>query len=342
MNPLFKPLFLFLLFTSCTPNESIKLEQDERVERFIVSVNTEVLNGGRRLEEDRGILILPKVYSDNGSPVKLVIYCHGGGGSVLENTSQAETYIVCNYLVSLGYAVMDMAGMPEDLSRRLKIDHYRVLGNPIAISSYEKGYKYVIENFNIDPTGCYLLGGSNGGLISCNLVNFTNIPFIAQAGLAPLLSIEKNAWDIPTHAMSGGEFSYRQNRVNIIRLYGMKAVFTQDDVDKAIYEKDKVGKYDPYDYLINSDKGYKIPFKIWHSVDDASVMYKISEAFMEIGNKKNSTIVLRTLLWGGHAPESYGKKVCDFSYMGRINGVNEILVEIAEWLCEHGGLPVTI
>ena len=328
---------LLILFLFSCSNDTVL--SGEQVERFSVLVNTGIIDNTQRLEEDRGVLILPSTYRKEKTPVKLIIYCHGGGGSVLENTSQVETYIVCNYLVSLGYAVMDMAGMPEELSRRLKIDHNRVLGNPVAISSYEKGYKYVIENFNIDPYGCYLLGGSNGGLTSCNLVNFTDIPFIAQAGLAPLLSVEKNAWDILSSAISGGEFRYRQNRANIIRLYGMGSVSTQAEVDNAVYNKQKIGKYDPYDYLINLDERYKVPFKIWHSVDDESVIYEISEEFMKIGNQKNSTIELCTLHSVGHAPEKFGEKVCDFYYMGNRYDANEMMVEIADWFYSYGGLP---
>ena len=170
------------------------------------------------------------------------------------------------------------------------------------------------------------------------MVNFTDIPFIAQAGLAPLLSIEKNAWDIPIHAMSGGEFRYRQNRANIIRLYEMKPVFSQDDVDKTRYEKDKVGKYDPYDYLVNIENNYKIPFKIWHSINDPIVMYKISEEFVKALNLRTSNVVLRLLPSGGHEPQEYGSKVGEFYYMGNRYDINETMLEIVEWFYEHGGL----
>lgn len=158
----------------------------------------------------------------------------------MANESQVEGFIVCNYLVSPGYAIMDMAGMPEDFSRRLKIDHYRVLDNPIAINSYQKEYKYVIENFNIDPSGCYLLGISNGGLTSCNLVNLIDIPFITQAGLALLLSIEEKCMEYSLVQLLVVEnLDNRQNRANIIRLYGMNPVSMQKDVDNAIYKKRK-------------------------------------------------------------------------------------------------------
>jgi len=93
-----------------------------------------------------GVLILPKQYISVGTPFPLVIGCHGGGGMVSSNGSQTESYDLYKYLLSLGYAVVDMAGMPESYSIRLKIDHNSCEGSHVALRTYEAGYKWVISN----------------------------------------------------------------------------------------------------------------------------------------------------------------------------------------------------
>ena len=62
-----------------------------QVHRFSVSVNcylpdetavTDTVQGFEECYDDKGFLILPDEYSEEGKPTRLVIICHGAGGAV--------------------------------------------------------------------------------------------------------------------------------------------------------------------------------------------------------------------------------------------------------------------
>lgn len=324
-------------------NPSLFLE-NHKIERFEISIDTRnpSLQGiTQTIEKQMGVVMLPKGYSSKGKPTKLIIYCHSGSGTVTEISSEAENDNFCRYFVSLGYAVMDVAAIPRTYSERLKIDYGRTVGSYIALRSYIEGYNYVIKNYNIDNTGCYTFANSNGGLISLNLGNHTPIPINAQAGICPLLSIELNAWYIPTGAMTGGEFSSYQNRANIIRIYGMQNVLSQTQLNDAKYEKEKVGKYDPYDYTVNqTDKPYPIPFIIFQPKDDPVVYHKIAETLVSVNNKRGGNMILRSFEKGGHTPAPIKDTLGYYTYMKKLYPTNTTNVEAASWFEDFGGNSV--
>lgn len=230
--------FLINYFSIASGQSQISSAPLETPIRFQVEIPTNHPDSKQPLlyEKDWGVLILPNNYKSDGPPVPLVIGCHGGGGTASSNGSQTESSSLYKYIVSQGYAVMDMAGMPDSYSKRLKIDHYRCEGSYIAVRAYEAGYSWIIRNYNIDPKGCYITGGSNGGLTATNLVSISNIPVICQAGMSPLLSIKEQAWNITGGGFSGGEFSSYQNRANIIRIYEMQDVKTVDELINPKYD----------------------------------------------------------------------------------------------------------
>ena len=328
-------LFTWLVLLSCKKENDLFFLNNEKIERFSIMVNTThpFLNDSNiTFENDLGVLILPIGYGKNERPVKLIIYCHSGGGTVRQFSSEAESNEYTKYLVSLGYAVLGMAGMPESFSERLVIDHNRTLGSYVAVRSFYQGYKHVISKYNIDSTGCFLLCNSNGGLVSSNLVNLTDIPFIAQAGIAPLLSTEHNAWHIYSSSNSGGNFQYYQNRANIIRIFGMKNVNNQEELDSARYEKEKIRMYDPFDYNINISKlAYRVPYKIFHAVDDPLVLYKFSARFTEVNNKRGGNIILRGFDSGGHLGETDTTTIGYYNFMGKEHKLTPTLREVAIW-----------
>jgi predicted esterase len=313
--------------------------------RFQVEIPTNHPDSKQRLlyEKDWGVLILPKNYKPEGKPVPLVIGCHGGGGTVSSTGSQTESYDLYKYLVSSGYAVMDMAGMPESYSTRLKIDHYRCEGSFIAIRAYEEGYKWIIKNYNIDPNGCYITGGSNGGLTAANLVSISTIPVICQAGMSPLLSIKEQAWNITGGAISGGEFPAYQNRANIIRIFEMQNIKTMDELLNAKYENEKVGNFDPFKYEVTFDdnrmvKKNRCPVKIWHPVDDPILSIDFSRKFINTLNNAGVKSQLVEMPGGGHAPESYGQTLGYFKYQGNKFVLKPYVYELALWFGEYSGI----
>ncbi len=59
--------------------------------RFSVSVDCGVPKPSGECYQDSGFLILPEPYTDTGEPTRLIINCHGAGGTVTRSTSRAET-----------------------------------------------------------------------------------------------------------------------------------------------------------------------------------------------------------------------------------------------------------
>lgn len=308
-----------------------------------ISTNNPRSSISHSYETDFGVLILPRQYSERGKSVPLVIGCHGGGGTVDSTGSQTEVLSLYKYLVSLGYAVMDMAGMPETYSSRLKIDHFRCMGSFIAVRSYEAGYKWVTDNFNIDSNGCYITGGSNGGLTATNIVSLSSIPVICQGGMSPLLSLKEQAWNIPTRAISGGEFSAYQNRANIIRIYKMNDIETLDELLIAKYEEDKVGNFDPFVYQVTFDgnkmiKKYRCPVKFWHPVNDHKLPVDYSRRFVTALNNAGVNAHLVEMTGGKHAPESYGLTIEYFEYQGEKYELKPAVYQLALWFGKFSGL----
>lgn len=311
--------------------------------RFQVEISTDYPRHSDSMsyEKDFGVLILPENYCKSGNPVPLVIGCHGGGGTVDSTNSQTENYSLYKYLVSLGYAVMDMAGMPVSFSSRLKIDLFRCMGSFVAIRSYEAGYEWVINNFNIDTNGCYVTGGSNGGLTATNIVSLSSIPVICQAGMSPLLSLKEQAWNIPTGAMSGGEFSSYQNRANIIRIYKMDDVETLNELLNAKYEEGKVGNFNPFSYQfdeIRMIKKYPCPVKFWHPVDDHIVSIDFSRKFITAIKNAGINAHLVEMPGGKHSPESFGQTMGFFEYQGEYIELKPAVNDLAAWFGKFSGI----
>jgi len=351
--------FLFVLIStlflvSCSSDQDVIVHphdqgtplEKEFVYRFDVVVNTANPNISGSIGKDlvdKGLVIFPKGYSQYGVPVKLVIYCHGGSGYVSNDFSESESDNYCKYLSSLGYAVLDMNGIPQLLASNLKIDRGRTVGNFVALRSYVAGYEYVINNFNIDFNGCYVFANSNGGLISMNLANLTSIPIIAQAGINPMLSIERNLWSYKGGAviLGGGEFNSLQNRANVIRLYGMNDVKSQVELNDAKYEKEKVGDYDPFDYLMfKNNNDYPYPYKIFQTKDDWAVNFSITKELVVAMQKRGKNLILREIETGGHVIEPQKGVVGYYRYQFVDNNLTPTVLEVAEWFEFNQGYKV--
>jgi len=107
----------------------------------------DVLQDAEELYEDNGFIILPEQYSENGAPTRLVINCHGAGGTVTTDDSQVEHRVLTQYLVANGYAVMDVNGLPKAYAGKYGIDIRNNIGSPIAIRSYVKAYHDMDQKF---------------------------------------------------------------------------------------------------------------------------------------------------------------------------------------------------
>jgi predicted esterase len=320
----------------------------QRITRFTVPVNVSnpldvpstsvyAMQDTEEIYNDWCVLILPDSYTPTGDSTKLVIAAHGGGGTVTSSGSQTEGYTVYKYLLSKGYAVMDCAGMPIEYAQNKAVDQNRVMGSFFAVNSYEKAYRKIIKEYNIDKGGVYLTGISNGGMTSFNIYAHSNIPIRCMAGMSPLLSMD-NAWALTSPAVgSYGTFSSYQNRANIIRIYGMTPVNTQEELDAAVIEPDKVKGFDPYNYNLveglNGDlhKIHNTPYKIWHPIDDTKVDIQKSRDIVNRIKKAGGYAILREMNEGGHSPDTAGPSIGTFTYNGSTLNLHVAVQELYYW-----------
>lgn len=325
-----------LMYESTDEDGNVQVKYFPRIEaqiiHFEVSFSYE-WQGETKSYSDNGVLMLPENYPYKKEQTDLIFYCHSGGGSVGSNWSECESVAYNKYLVSKGYALLSMAAMPDSFAKKLQIDVNRTVGSDIALRCCEEGYSQILKEYTFSGK-VYLLSNSNGGLLASNLVHFTQIPFCAQCGIAPLISIENNAWYIKNGNNSGGLFRRYQNRANIISLYHMSSCFTQEELDNARYEVNRVGDYDPYAYYVNHfDVVYPIPYYIFSCIDDDTVYYSIASSFADTMNvrKKDQIIVDTTTSYGAHNVQAKPKVLGSFLFKGNEYPLNEVYVKIYEF-----------
>lgn len=267
-----------------------------RKHRFSTFINCAAQNGkdSEKLYEDRGFLILPDHYSQNGMPVRLVISCHGAGGTVTTDDSQAEHQVLTQYLVANGYAVMDVNGLPFEYASENGIDIRNNIGSPIAVRSYAAAYRYCINNFNLKP-GVFVHGGSMGGISSTNLVLSGHIPVIAHSAFCPVLDTYN---EIFLHPWSGGLPKYALGKI-----YGLE----KSENGEYIYSEEKVMGYNPMKNP--AAERYPVPVKFWHCEDDEVVSVDITRKFVDRIVSAGGEAYLRTFPYGGHEPQFFGDRV---------------------------------
>lgn len=118
---------------------------------------------------DYSYTIFPKSYSESGTPLRMVIDCHGFGDSPTpEKISQNFMWDV--FLAHQGYLVL----IPNGAG-------YNNLGCPASINSYVQAYNYALAHYNVKDDGVFVNGNSMGGLTSINLVCSGRIPVLAHS-----------------------------------------------------------------------------------------------------------------------------------------------------------------
>jgi len=259
--------------------------------RFSVWVDISVSDDTQKFYEDNGFLLLPDSYTPNREQIRLVINCHGAGGTVATDDSQAEHQILTQYLAANGYAVMDVNGLPDEYSRENDIDIRNNIGSPIAVKSYIEAYRYVMNNFNLKPE-VFVHGGSMGGISSTNLVLSGMIPVIAHSAFCPVLDTYNQIF---LHPWSDG-----LPKIALGKIYKLDT----DASGEYIYDEKKISGYNP----AKNEKAekYPVPVKFWHCEDDEVVSVDVTRAFVNriIVNGGNAN--LRTFPTGGHEPQLVG------------------------------------
>ncbi len=285
-----------------------------RIERFSVWVNcflpdetktTDMVQDEEKLYEDRGFLMLPDSYTDDGTPTRLVINCHGAGGTVTTDDAQGEHQALTHYLVANGYAVMDVNGLPYKYAEEYGIDLRNNIGSPIAVRCYVKAYNYVMEHYNLRPR-VFVHGGSMGGISSTNLVLSGQIPVIAQTGFCPVLDTYN---EIFLHPWCSGLPKFA---LGII--YGLD----KDETGEYIYDEEKVKGFNPV--ANKKTECYPVPVKFWQCKNDGTVSFAVTKAFVDRIKENGGYAVLRAFEQGGHEPQLVGEILSETAGKNIFNG----------------------
>ena len=262
-----------------------------KIYRFSLAVDCHLAS---ECYEDHGCLLLPDTYSDTGAPTRLVISCHGAGGTVTTDDAQIVGQVMTRYLLANGYAVMDVNGLPEKYAAERGIDLRNNIGSPIALEAYVKAYRYCVEHFNLKRE-VFVHGGSMGGISSTNLVLSGRIPVIAHTAFCPVLDAYN---EIFLHPWSGG-----LPKTAMGKIYG----FSTDEKGEYIYDADKLRGFDPA-----SDgraKSYPVPVKFFHCEDDPVVSFAITQCFVDAIKANGGLAELHPFPHGGHEPQLVGEPV---------------------------------
>jgi len=294
------------------------------IHRFSVSVNCHLaddnlkadkLQDFQEIYDDNGFIMLPDSYTEDGPATRLVIACHGAGGSIRTNDSHIEHLEFSKYLVTNGYAVMDVNGLPEQYCKKYDINMCNNIGSPIAVRSYVKAYHYCMEKFNLKPQ-VFVFGGSMGGISSTNLVLSGCIPIVAHAAFCPVLDTYNQIF---LHPWTGG-----LPKIALGKIFG----FDTDENGEYIYDESKVAGYNP----AKSKKAevYPVPVKFWHCEDDPIVSYEVTKKFVDKIKENGGIAHLRTLSHGGHEPHMVGDFIKNPSGRTTYNGTEIKITPIVE------------
>ena len=300
-----------------------------QVHHFSVFVNCHIsdrtamgaLPDHETLFEDRGCLLLPDSYTDKGAPTRLVISCHGAGGTVTTDDAQVMGQTLTHYLLANGYAVMDVNGLPEAYAAKMGIDLRNNIGSPIAVRSYVRAYHYCMEHFNLKRE-VFVHGASMGGISSTNLVLCECIPVIAHSAFCPVLDAYN---EIFLHPWSSG-----LPKIALGKIYSLAA----DENGEYIYDAQKLRGYDPAQD--ERAKCYPVPVKFWHCEDDPVVSFEVTKRFVEVIIQNGGIAQLCALPYGGHEPQLVGDPITTPSgntvYGGKELKITPAVEEVFTWI----------
>lgn len=307
-----------------------KLEAPQnRTHAFTVKVDISKITNeeDEKQATDYGYIMLPKNYSKDGEPVRLVMVCHGASSTLSSYQSFEVKTHSQTYWLEMGYAIMDMFACPPALGNGSEL-HY---GNPVVLECYEKGYEYVMKRFNLKTDGIFVLGSSMGGLSSFQIVQSEKFPVLAQVANCPVIDLFKQAYCNPWT-----DVVYQREHISYyFGFAGIKPVFTGnkhipsiDEVNYFVNNFEKIKTYSPIiarvisgDYLLITDNissnaivenkeeatlyaqltaTHPCPLLIIHNTDDSVVSYRYSVYFAEMLQRGGSEITLKLYDSGGH------------------------------------------
>lgn len=220
-----------------------------------------------------GVIALPKSYTPNGTPTKLIMFGHGGHGYVDDTRwyptkGEAFTNLI-QTILDEGYAVFDCNGYKDTPYEEWKtqlIDKGDVQiseGMPQVVEAYYKCYQHIIENYNIKP-GCYIWGCSQGGHLAMNFAYTHRECVSAIAMMAGQIDLYDQGYSYQT----------LENKRQVAKLLGFtNTEFTNNSDAMAAYEHHKADPFDPMKRITTIDGvdyvlGWNIPIKFFYGTND--------------------------------------------------------------------------
>lgn len=145
---------------------------------------------------DYAYTIFPKSYSESGTPLRIVIDCHGFGDNPTEE-KVSKRFMWDVFLAHQGYLVI----IPNGTG-------YNNLGCPASVDSCVQAYNYALANYNVKDDGVFVNGNSMGGLGSINLVCSGKIPVLAHSLHYPVTSHRRQIYDNTWASRNANDSAY--------------------------------------------------------------------------------------------------------------------------------------
>lgn len=171
---------------------------------------------------DNGYIKLPPNYSQDGSPVPLVVYIHGSNGfgfdGVMSDPNLAYGPLQ-NFIVNNGYAVCDCSGLTNADHHKGETGYSEYSGDqgaedvffaPSFISCINDLVKHITANYNVKDDGVYIYGKSSAGYTLHMLTQTQGLKIKAAASLAPAITTFANLKHYITHQRTPTCRAFRQ------------------------------------------------------------------------------------------------------------------------------------
>ena len=280
----------------------------------------------QELGSDEAVIVLPKEYTSDGTPTKLILYCHGASDTAI---SPSNTPPIID-----GFAVVQFTGSPSNLRNENYCETGVSMGNWQFIRCAASVYRYCCENFNIDRSNIYVLGTSLGGLCALNIAMSGCLPVRAIGLDAPVIDLYHDAYfngnwfdslnGVSTPVMVA--WCYNWDGIN-----WENGTYNNGEKDKQLSELKNNGS--DMVYLWNLNKNKMIGFNAYRTGD--FLIKNLDDSYKYETDADNSSATLTD-----NEDEYFGKKMpCPVKiWMASIDSINQInIAKRFQKKCRNGG-----
>lgn len=270
---------------NCYTNANVYIDSDFSV-ALEDSARTYIGNNAETRYYDNGYVELPPNYTNNGTPVPLVVFIHGTGGWATSAGFSGEPNTnydsLKDFIVNNGYALCDCVGITNANKTLKDQDGTNAFAAPSFASCIKDMVKYLCANYNICDDGVYIYGKSSGGYVLHLLTQQQGLKIRAAASLAPAISVLANiAYSIKTN-YSSAEMMCEQ-----LGITGLKSSWSNNSalgVTRSGSEEDEIFN-DFVEFISNNIHKFRQvdPFFYGCDLSDEQVANVVVSAFNDSG-----------------------------------------------------------